>query len=136
MTMVILTGCVSFIHNINRDFDYVNIDSLPSDAQVSVFDGDRLMFSGNTPTKVRFDRSQISFKKDNKTRYRVLVSKSGYEPREYMIQPRYNGVNIWDIGIGLGMVAGGITWNSNRGYETKINDAGVVERKRKRNPGY
>jgi curli biogenesis system outer membrane secretion channel CsgG len=131
--MVIFTGCVSGAHGSLREVEYVNIDSTPSNAQVRVFDGDRMIFSGNTPTKVRFYRGSMNFRKENKTQYRVLVSKSGYEPKEYMIQPKYNGVNIWDIGIGLGMVAGGIAWNANRPWETKINDAGEEKRERKRN---
>jgi len=110
----------------HRRYEYVKINSNPSNAQVRVFDGNLLIFSGTTPTKVRFDRSQINFMKDNKTRYRVLVTKSGYEPREFIVQPRWNGINLWDISIGLGMMAGGIAWLSNTPYETKINDDGIA----------
>jgi len=117
-----MTGCFTLMAGNSQ---YVNIDSEPSQAYVRVFDGNKLMYEHNTPMVAKFERKKGS-------RYRVIYTKEGYQPREFELVSTYNKGNLLDILLGVGTTIAFIPGstpqkrvNQETGEEEKIHNKGA-----------
>jgi curli biogenesis system outer membrane secretion channel CsgG len=111
-----LTGCATMF---SRNHQNISINSTPSGANVRVFDGNRLVFEGTTPTIFRvnrmdtFDKSHEVVRTSDGTRtrsrahnknFRVTITKNGYESVDYTLSTGFSNAFLADSAIGLGSI--------------------------------
>jgi hypothetical protein len=85
---MMVLGCASIIKGGSPQS--VSIRSVPSDADVKILDNNtgNVLHAGRTPMIVALEKSRGFF---SGSKYRVLVEKPGYEPREALIDSSVSG---------------------------------------------
>lgn len=86
IAIVGLSGCATIVKTSTQDFQ---IQSTPSNAQIDVQDvTGTSIFRGATPSTVTLKRGAGYFEGAS---YKVIVSKTGYQRQEIMLEPSTNG---------------------------------------------
>ncbi|MGB1581294.1 MAG: PEGA domain-containing protein [Nevskiales bacterium] len=90
LATVAISGCATIVKESTQDF---RIESQPTGASIQIedFEGNSV-YQGTAPATASLERGAGYFKG---ARYKVTVSKDGYAPREFRIEPSING---WYIG--------------------------------------
>jgi hypothetical protein len=81
-------GCATIINSPDQK---IQISSEPSNAQVTVYEYNRVVSVRRTPTVVSLSRS------DNRNRYRIEIEREGYEKEVYRFNTRKSGVSGWNM---------------------------------------
>src|SRR2546426_656523 len=84
--LFVCAGCASIFTSGDRT---IPVSSNPSAANVTVYDKQNMVVANSiTPTKIKLKKGAGYFKGAD---YRLVVEKSGYQPREFEIKHNING---------------------------------------------
>jgi hypothetical protein len=101
---MLLTGCAAMIA---PDHQNVRINSIPTGANVRVFDGHTIVFQDITPTIFRVPREHLKGGRNTRKNYSITITMNGYESAEYTLSRRISGANKTDWAIGLATFGAG-----------------------------